>query len=89
MAVTVNDKDFGKINIKKYMKTKIEIDSSALLDSVRYNLQTQLTTDELVKFAVNLGEKLTNKYDFYTKLAKKSKEIFFDLRSEKMSKNEN
>ena len=53
------------------MKNKIDITSSISLDEIKYELQTNLDLEDLVKFALELADKLSDEEDFYKLLHKK------------------
>ena len=54
------------------MRTNIEINSIVSLDGLRDALQDSLSTEDLAKFAIGLGEKLTEDGEFYRILSKKA-----------------
>lgn len=57
------------------MKNKIDITSSISLDEIKYELQTNLDVEDLVKFALELADKLSDEEDFYKLLHKKLTKI--------------
>lgn len=44
---------------------KIEINSTIDTDEIKYALQTNLTTKQLVNFVIELGDKLTEGDEYY------------------------
>ena len=60
-------------------KINIELKGVCLLDSIRYNLQQQLTTKELIVFAHSLGEKLAEDENFYINLEDKCRQSYNKL----------
>ena len=44
---------------------KIEISSTVDTDEIKYVLQKDLTTKQLVKFVIDLGDKLTEGDEYY------------------------
>jgi hypothetical protein len=59
------------------MKTKIMVNGVVSLDEVTYQLQNTLSTKELVKFVMQLGDKLTDSRDYYLLLRKEIEDINF------------
>ena len=49
---------------------KIEISSTIDTDEIKYALQTNLTTKQLVNFVIELGDKLTEGDEYYLLLQK-------------------
>ena len=49
---------------------KIEISSTIGTDEIKYALQTNLTTKQLVNFVIELGDKLTEGDEYYLLLQK-------------------
>ena len=49
---------------------KIEISSTIDTDEIKYALQTNLTTKQLVNFVIELGDKLTEGDEYYQLLQK-------------------
>jgi hypothetical protein len=50
---------------------KIEINSEVDADLLKYALQNQLTTSQLVDFVMELGSSLTDEEEYYKRLLKK------------------
>lgn len=53
---------------------KIETSSFISLDELRFNLQYQLSTKELVRFAISLSSNLTEEEEFWRLLIEQVKE---------------
>ena len=53
------------------MKTKIDITTAVTLDEITYQLQSNLSTKELIEFVMQIGDKLTESEEYYTGLKKK------------------
>lgn len=49
---------------------KIEINSTIDTDEIKYALQTNLTTKQLVNFVIELGDKLNKEDEYYQLLQK-------------------
>lgn len=53
------------------MKSKIEITTNITLDEITYRLQRNLSTNELVNFVIQIGDKLTESEEYYNRLKAK------------------
>ena len=54
------------------------VNGSVSLDELTYQLQNTLSTTELVKFVIQLGDKLTDSKDYYWLLNKEIEKINFE-----------
>lgn len=62
-------------------KTKIELYCNMELDDIAYNLRNQLSTKELIDFAISLGSNLTDEENFYNGLKNRFEKIKYDKRT--------
>lgn len=53
------------------MKTKIDVTSSITLDEIKYQLVENLSTNDLINFAIELGGDYTESEEYYDGLKKK------------------
>jgi hypothetical protein len=54
---------------------KIEINSTVDTDEIKYALQKDLSTKQLVKFVIDLGDKLNKEDEYYQLLQKEFSQI--------------
>lgn len=61
------------------MKKVLEVTSIIHLDDLRYNLQTNLSVNQLVDFAIGLSENLTDDREYLLTLKKKLDKLNLDV----------
>ena len=57
---------------------KIEINSTIDTDEIKYALQKDLSTKQLVKFVIDLGDKLNKEDEYYQLLQKELAKLKYD-----------
>ena len=74
---------FQHRNIKKPKKIiknmKLEIAATMDTDELKYSLQNTLSTKQLVKFAIDLGDNLTDEIEYLRELKKQLNKMNLDV----------